>query len=135
MIIMDIFLNRLIRFHLNNTLNLRPVNITHYAVLCPQNGDRSVTIDYVTSLHAMYKAKTRGRRQAGPRPLPRTRAYTRKRQTHNTTRPAPSTGSAEAYEGFSLTHKNCSSVSALCTTVHGTKPSRSGRPAMATMSL
>jgi len=37
---MDIFLNRLIRFYLNNTLNLRPVNFTHYAVLYPQNGDR-----------------------------------------------------------------------------------------------
>ena len=52
---MDIFLNRLIRFYLNNTLNIRPVNSTHYAVLYPQNGDRIVTIDYVTSLHPMYR--------------------------------------------------------------------------------
>ena len=55
---MDIFLNRLIRFYLNNTLNLRPVNFTHYAVLYPQNGDRIVTIDYVTSLHPMYIIRT-----------------------------------------------------------------------------
>ena len=58
MIIMDIFLNRLIRFYLNNTLNLRPVNSTHYAMLYPQNGDRIVTIDYVTSLHPMYIIRT-----------------------------------------------------------------------------
>jgi len=51
---MDIFLTRLFRFYLNNTLNLRPVNSTHYAVLYPQNGDRIVTIDYVTSFHPMY---------------------------------------------------------------------------------
>jgi len=55
---MDIFLNRLIRFYLNNTLNLRPVNFTHYAVLYPQNGDRIVTIDYVTSLYPMYIIRT-----------------------------------------------------------------------------
>jgi len=42
------FLNRLLRFYLNNTLNLRPVNSTHYAVLYQHNGDRIVAIDYVT---------------------------------------------------------------------------------------
>jgi len=57
---MDISLNRLIRFHFNNILNLRPVNYTHYAVLYPQNGDRIVTIDYVTSLHSMYSLYVAG---------------------------------------------------------------------------
>ena len=28
-----------------------PLNSTHYAMLYPQNGDRIVTIDSVTSLH------------------------------------------------------------------------------------
>jgi len=28
-----------------------PFNSTHYAMLCPQNGDRIVTIDSLTSLH------------------------------------------------------------------------------------
>ena len=55
---MDIFLNRLIRFYLNNTLNLCPVNSTHYAVLYPKNDDRIVTIDYVTSLHPIYSPVT-----------------------------------------------------------------------------
>jgi len=52
---MDIFLNQLIQFYitLNNTKS-QPLNSTHYAVLYPQNGDRIVTIDYVTSLHPMY---------------------------------------------------------------------------------
>ena len=31
-----------------------PFNSTHYGVLYPQNGDRIVTTDSVTSLHAMY---------------------------------------------------------------------------------
>jgi len=53
---MDIFLNCLIRFYLNNTLDLRTVNFTHYAMLHSQNGDRIVTIDCVTSLHPMYWA-------------------------------------------------------------------------------
>ena len=50
---MDIFLNQLIQFYLNNTKS-EPLNSTHYAVLYPQNGDRIVTIDYVTSHHPMY---------------------------------------------------------------------------------
>jgi len=50
---MDIFLNQLIQFYLNNTKS-EPLNSTHYAVLYPQNGHRIVTIDYVTSLHPMY---------------------------------------------------------------------------------
>jgi len=32
-----------------------PLNSTHYAMLYPQNGDRIVAIDSVTSLHPMYK--------------------------------------------------------------------------------
>jgi len=39
---------------LNNTINLRPLKFTHYAVLYLQNGDRIVAIDSVTSLHLMY---------------------------------------------------------------------------------
>jgi len=31
-----------------------PLNFTQYAVFYPQNGDRTVTIDFVTSLHPMY---------------------------------------------------------------------------------
>jgi len=31
-----------------------PLNFTHYATLYPQNGDRIVTIDSVTSFHPMY---------------------------------------------------------------------------------
>jgi len=31
-----------------------PLNSTHYAKLYPQNGDRVVAIDSVTSLHRMY---------------------------------------------------------------------------------
>ena len=42
---MVIFLNHLIQFYLNNTLNLHPLNSTHYAVSYPQNIDRIVTTD------------------------------------------------------------------------------------------
>jgi len=31
-----------------------PLNYTHYAMLYPQNGDRIVATDSVTSLHPMY---------------------------------------------------------------------------------
>jgi len=31
-----------------------PINSTHYAKLYPQNGDRVVSIDSVTSIHSMY---------------------------------------------------------------------------------
>jgi len=52
---MEMYLNQLIQFYLNNTLNLRSSTPhVYYTVLYPQNGDRIVTIDYVTSLHAMY---------------------------------------------------------------------------------
>jgi len=52
---MEMYLNQLIQFYLNNTLNLRPLTPhVYYTVLYPQNGDRIATIDYVTSLHAMY---------------------------------------------------------------------------------
>jgi len=36
-----------------------PVNPTHYATLHPQNGERIVAIDSVTSLHLMYRIKVR----------------------------------------------------------------------------
>ena len=36
---------------MNNTVNVR--HLTHYVVLYPQNGDRIVPIDSVTSLHPM----------------------------------------------------------------------------------
>jgi len=48
---MHISLNQLIQFYLNNTLNLRRLNYTNYFVLYSQNGDRIVSIDYVTSFH------------------------------------------------------------------------------------
>jgi len=31
-----------------------PLISTHYVISCPQNGDRILTIDTVTSLHPMY---------------------------------------------------------------------------------
>jgi len=40
----EIFIKQRIGFYLNNTINLRPLNSTHYAVLYPQKGDRIVTI-------------------------------------------------------------------------------------------
>ena len=46
---MHISLNQLIQFYLNNTLNLRRLDYTNYFVLYSQNGDRIVSIDYVTS--------------------------------------------------------------------------------------
>jgi len=51
---MAISLNQLNQFYLNNTINLPPLNSTYYTVLYPQNGDRIVNIDYVTSLHPIY---------------------------------------------------------------------------------
>jgi len=53
---MDISLNQVIQFYLNNKLNLRPLNYTNYSVIFPQNGDRIVNIVHVTSLHRMYMA-------------------------------------------------------------------------------
>jgi len=35
-------------------MNLRPLHSIHYAMLYPQNGDRTLTLDFVTSLHAVY---------------------------------------------------------------------------------
>ena len=32
-----------------------PPRYTHYAMLCPQNGDRIMAVDSVTSLHPMYR--------------------------------------------------------------------------------
>ena len=49
---MDIFLKQLIPFYLNNS---SPFNPTHYVVLYPQNGDRIVAIDSVTSLRLSYR--------------------------------------------------------------------------------
>jgi len=37
-------------------VNLYPLNSTQYAKMYPQNGDRIVTIDSVTSTHRMYYA-------------------------------------------------------------------------------
>jgi len=51
---MDILKNQLINFSLNNMINLCPHNSTYYAMLYPQNGDRIVAIDSVTSLHLKY---------------------------------------------------------------------------------
>jgi len=34
-----------------------PLNSAHYAMLYPQNGDRTVAIDSVTSLHPVYSIR------------------------------------------------------------------------------
>ena len=47
----DIFINQRIECYINNTTNL---NSMYYAMLYPQNGDRIVAIDSVTSLHPVY---------------------------------------------------------------------------------
>ena len=44
----------MVAFYLNNTINLRPIVSTHYGISYPQNGDRIVTMDPVTSLHLLY---------------------------------------------------------------------------------
>jgi len=56
---MDIFLNQWIEFYLNNMINLRPLISTQYVMLYPQNGDRILATDTVTSLHLMYKRTQR----------------------------------------------------------------------------
>jgi len=38
-----------------NTITLRPLTPTHYAMLYPQNGDRIVAVDFVTSVRPVYK--------------------------------------------------------------------------------
>jgi len=45
----DIFINQRIEFCLNNTKKSSLLKSTHYIVLYPQNGDRIVTVDSVTS--------------------------------------------------------------------------------------
>jgi len=42
-----------------------PINSTHYAKLYPQNGERIVTIDSVTSIHPMYCTLSHGSRGTG----------------------------------------------------------------------
>jgi len=49
----DIFIKQRIECCFSNTTHLRPHNSTHCAMLYPQNGDRIVAIDSVTSLHPM----------------------------------------------------------------------------------
>jgi len=48
---MDIFVNRRIQFHLNNTINLR--RLTSHMIWCYTHkmADRVITIDSVTLLH------------------------------------------------------------------------------------
>ena len=48
---MDIFVEQLIRLLFEMHDKSSPFNSTLYIVLYPQNGDRIVTIDSVTSLH------------------------------------------------------------------------------------
>ena len=48
---MDILLNQLIQFYLNNTINLR--HLTR-RIMSPQNGDRILIIDCMASLHPVY---------------------------------------------------------------------------------
>jgi len=40
----------------------------HYVALYPQNGDRTVTIDFVTSLHPVYNARIVRRRAESEAP-------------------------------------------------------------------
>jgi len=40
-----------------------PLNSTHYAMLCPQNGDRIVAVDFVTSFHALCDCKKSQKRR------------------------------------------------------------------------
>ena len=49
---MDIVVDQMIQFYLNNAINLRPLTprITSWYTVYPQNGERIVTIDYVTSI-------------------------------------------------------------------------------------
>ena len=56
----DIFIKNGSEFYSNNTINLRFLTPHIYAMLYPQNGDRIVAIDSVTSLHRTY-AKLRKR--------------------------------------------------------------------------
>ena len=56
-------------FYSNNRINPRPLNSTHYSIIIyPQNGDRVVTTDCVTSLHTMYISQTRDSNIAGSTP-------------------------------------------------------------------
>ena len=50
---LDIVVNQRIECYINSTINLRPLNSTHYAMLYPHNGDCIVAIDCVTSRHTM----------------------------------------------------------------------------------
>jgi len=52
---MDKFVNQLLQCYWNKMINLRPLTQCAYAMLYPQNGDRIVTINYMTSLHPMYR--------------------------------------------------------------------------------
>ena len=45
---MDIFLNKVIQFYLNNTINLRHFSQRIISFFYPQNGDRIETTDCVT---------------------------------------------------------------------------------------
>jgi len=47
---MDIFVNQLIQFYSNNTINLRHLSPRIISCYTQKNGDRIVTIDSVTSL-------------------------------------------------------------------------------------
>ena len=49
----DIFINQQIKCYLDSTINLRPLT-PHIVMLYPQNDDRIVAIDSVTSLYPMY---------------------------------------------------------------------------------
>jgi len=53
---MDIFLKELVEFYFNNTVNLRPLTVLHTLceVIYPQNGERIVTKDSVTSFRPVY---------------------------------------------------------------------------------
>ena len=49
---------QLVKFYSNNTVKSSPINSTRYAKLYPQNGDRIVAIDSVTTFYPMYFKQT-----------------------------------------------------------------------------
>ena len=54
----DIFFIKLVKFFFEEHGKSSPINSTQYAKLYPQNGNRIVTIDSVTSFHPVYYRAT-----------------------------------------------------------------------------
>jgi len=52
----DIFLNELIEFYLNNMVHLHPLTPHVVSSYTPKNGDYILTVDFVTSFHPMWRS-------------------------------------------------------------------------------